>query len=225
MKDITQTIEESKEASEAINPNGTKRVWHVEGPDGNGVHTERQYTQEELSFFNKQDFVTLINGYVDRFISGELGISLKDLFSGDMRAKVQIPTEFTPEQAESMVSENAEVIEAVIKAINQIPGLQKDIMVLALGVPGGEAPWFKETIGGPVYRGGLTDEHGFDILKTFITQNAKPLQDFFVEKGRDLVDHFRVEVLGQDLSTETTSPSTDGGTPSSTTAPSPAEIP
>jgi hypothetical protein len=233
--EVKQQIEESEAAAEAIQPSTETRTWVIEGPDAAGNPITREYIQEELSFFNKQEFITLLTKYVERFISGELGVSLTELFQGDLRSRVNIPTDLSPEAAESMVKENESLIMAVIRVVQSIPELQHQIFLLSLGVPRNERDWAVATMTGPVSRGGLNDDQGFAILKTFVTQNAQAIRDFFAEKGRDFVEHVQRELdLGpeEEVEEEQTEPSeetetttepepiaTPGGTPSSISSP------
>lgn len=217
MREITEQIRESQDAAEAIQSSVPHKAWVLEGIDGNGQARQIEYTQAELSFFEKQQFMTLLTEFVDKFISGELGISLQQLFEGDLRKRVQIPTEFTGEQAENLLNENAGIIQAIIKVVNALPNLQQEIFLLALGVPRNEREFARQIMIGPVHRGGLTDDQGFEILKTFMTQNAKAIRTFFEERGADLVAHFRREVLEETVDStveeEETKTSLDEGTP------------
>lgn len=214
MRDITSEVAASREAAEALSPSEEIRVWHVKGADANGVEVERQYIQEQLSFFGKQELITLLNSYVDRFISGEFGELLSQLFvGGDARAtlrdRIEIPTEFNAEIAEGMVKENAGMIRSIIKAVNELPGLQQEIMMLSLGVPSNERKWATAIITGPVSRGGLDDEQGFDILATFVSQNARHLRSFFVERGRAFVDHVQRELFPETVKEQATEQATE----------------
>lgn len=219
MKEITKQIAESEDALKAMLPEKPHRIWYLHVVDADGVEWDLRYVQSELSFFEKQDFTTLIGKYFERFADGEFGISIKDLFSDEIRTQIRIPTEATPEVAERLVEENASLIKAIIKVVNELPDLQMEIILIALGVPTNERPAVAKTLRGPVWKGGLTDEQGFDILKTFITQNAVAIRDFFLKKARDLVEHFQDEVFPQEDKKVDQNGSTHGGTPSSTTPP------
>lgn len=235
MQDVTEEIRESNAALTAILGDAPHRVWKVEGPDATGAIVTREYVQEELSFFAKQDFFNLVGGFIDKFVKGELGISMKDLFSGDFRQRMQIPTNLSAEEqaahAERMVNENVELIQAVLAVVQKLPDLQKGIFMLALGVPPNERAWATGIITGPVSRGGATDDQAFEILRLFIRYNSEPIRRFFSEKGAELVEEFRSEVLGEEekppeekeeTTTEPEAPAaTPGGTPSSTMQPAP----
>lgn len=233
--EVREQIDQARNASEMLRPaTHDVRYWKIEGLDGDGQMRERVYAQEVLSYFGKQDFYSLMTDFFDRFISGEFGVKVKDLWESDLRKNIgSIPTQATPEEAQRLIDENIEMIRAFFKVIQRLPGLQQEILLLALGVPEGEQNWAKQTMSGPLSRGGLDDDTAFDMLKTFISQNAQPIKDFFVEKGADLLDHARKEILGEDSETseeeqqtkvDDQGPDTPGGTPSSTIAPSVDEI-
>lgn len=237
MKDVTEEIQENEQALEMIESSVPLRYWEVKGLDGNGVEQQRQYVQEELGFYPVQDFVTLATKYVEKFITGELGVSLGDIFQGDLRSRINLPTEMSTESAEQMMKENEQIIIGVIKAIQALPDLEISIMLLSLGVPRNERDWAAQVLRNPVSRGGLTRKQGFDLLKTFISQNTRAILDFFSQEGRDLVEHAQREIFGEesdestepettetkeDLSTEpelAVAGATHGGTPSSTSSP------
>lgn len=229
MREITKEIQNSEDALKAMIPDVPHRIWHVHLRDADGVEWDLRYVQSELSFFEKQDFTTLIGRYFDRFAEGEFGIGIKDIFSDDLRTKIAIPTEVTPEAAEKMVDENTGLIKAIIKVVNELPDLQMKIILIALGVPPKERKAVAESLRGPVWKGGLTDDQGFDILKTFISQNAVAIRDFFLKRARDLVDHFQNEVFPQEeAEPEDQKPPSDGthgGTPSSISPPESVSIP
>lgn len=221
MRDITKEIKDSDDALNAILPEGPWRVWEIRGVDAKGTEHVKRYVQSELSFFEKQDFTTLIGSYFERFAEGEFGIGIKDLFSDEIRSQIAIPTDVSAEDAEQMVEDNAGLIKAIIKVVNELPDLQLKIMMIALGVPPNERKFISEILRGPVVRGGLTDDQGFDILKLFITHNAVVIRDFFLKRARDLVEHAQAELFPPEQE-ESPSDSTSGGTPSSTT-PRPVE--
>lgn len=214
MKDITKQIEESQDAMRAMLPPTPHRVWEISGVDAHGTERTLRYVQSELSFFEKQDFTTLLGGYLERFSEGEFGISIKELFSEETRAQIKIPTDVDAGQVDEMLDSNIGLIKAIIKVVNQLPDLQIKIMMIALGVPENEQPFVSQVLRGPVWKGGLTDEQGFDVLKTFVSQNAVALRDFFLEKAVDLWEHAQRELFP--VVEEDKNGSTPGGKPSST---------
>jgi hypothetical protein len=238
MKDITEQIRESQDAADALVGEDQRR-WKINAFDGDGNPVEREFIQEELGFFPKQEFMNLLTAEIDKFIRGEYGIKLGDLFSGDLRTQLAPPDLSDPNQSADRVNktieENIGLINAFIKLVRTVPELQKEIIALALGVKrGAEREWFKWAISEPPSRGGLTDEQGFEILKIFIRQNAKAIRSFFEDKATELVEEFRREVLQESTTSEdSTEPSTEeepketplvedaptpGGTPSSTSS-------
>lgn len=231
--EASDEIARNQAASNMLRPREDARFWKLVGLDGSGQVINRTYTQEVLSYFGKQDLYTLLTDFFDKFISGEFGIKVKDLWESDLRKNMgQITTEASPEQAQRLIDENLEMIKAVFRIVQRLPGLQQEIFVLALGVPENEQDWAKKTMAAPLSRGGLDDDTAFEILKTFVSQNAQPIKDFFSEKGMDFLDHARREILGEasETSEETEPPTTEGpdpdtpgGTLSSITAPSQGE--
>lgn len=187
MRELTEQIEEAKQDLERLRPSTGERVWEITGLAAQGEF-RRVYKQEQLSFFGKQEFIVLMNGYVDQFMSGDFGLKVSDLFGGGLRQRLQLPEEVSAEQAEKMVDENEAMIRAISKLVDKIPGFQMEIIILALGVPRDDRTVVAETLRGPVYRGGLTDDQGFGILETFIIQNAKAIRDFFAEKATHLYE-------------------------------------
>lgn len=234
----TDEVRRSREAIEAIDPSGgypereiTFSGWLL--PDGQ-TRVDRTYIQAELGMFPVQEFTTLVTEVIDSFTEGEMGMKIGDLFRGD----IQMPDNFDPSTVNDMVDENMALVKAFVKAVQMLPGFQKEIITLSLGVPRGERNWFKDCISEPPSRGGLRVDEGFDILIVFIKQNASLLKDTFLGKARELVDTFRLEVLGEETSSDSTSEtetatssvdqalsSSPGGTPSSTSSPAtPASV-
>ena len=117
---------------------------------------------------------------------------------------------------DSVIEENQAIIDVVFKLVEIAPDFQLDVIALSLGVHPRRVEWFKEAISDPPHRGGLTITEGFDILKTFIRQNASEIRDFFVDEATSLVKEFRLAVGMEDEEGE--SDSSTGGTPSSTTS-------
>jgi hypothetical protein len=239
MRDVTEQLQESQAAIMAVEGTSVpKRAWEVKGEDRDHNMIERTYIQEELSFYQVQDFANIGTSYVQKFINGELGVSLKEIFTGDLKQRVQMPSmdDVNAESAEKLIDENTDLILGIIKAINKIPELEMQIMLLSLGVPIGEQKWAETILRGPVSRGGLTRQQGFDLLLTFIKQNTQAVVDFFSQQGREFVEAARKEIMGDDgdedseveeVQEETINPPEEtvedadirGGMPSSTSAP------
>ncbi len=228
MQDITKQIQESQEALEALKPSTGEIVWSVTtfDNDGNPGFT-RAYRQMQLSFFGKQKFITMMNSYLDRFIKGEFGVTVGDLFGGasQMRERLKLPSEVNAESAERMVSDQQQMITAISKLVDILPGFQMNIILLALGVPDDDAPAVKATLEGPVYRGGLDDDQAFLILETFIRQNAKAIRDFFAERAPKLYRTAQAELSDPNQTSDGSENVVEasGGTPGS--MPSPTSSP
>lgn len=220
MQDISDQIAESKEQIEAIQPSTPERrlKFNLVFPDD--VRREYDVIQGELGMFPVQEFVTLMTGIIDDFAKGKYGIKIGELFRGEIKT----PDQYTPDEVEKVVDENSQLIAAFLEAVKMLPGLQKEIICLSLGIEPRQREWFKGAISRAPSQGGLTVDEGFDLLIWFLRQNAKLVRRFFEEKGRELVDEFRLQVLGETLdvegtATETTEESdSPGSTPSSTSS-------
>lgn len=227
-----ENLRRSREAVDAIEPGDgapdrtlTFTGWRL--PDGTAVgDAGRSYVQAQLGMFPMQEFGILVSGALNEFTQGEIGERIGDLFRGD----VQMPVTMDGDSVSAIVRENEALIMAFIKLAQMLPDLQLSVICLSLGVPRREREWFKECVQEPPHRGGLTVDAGFDILRYFIRQNARLLQDTVRGRARELVEVFQQEVLGR--SRTTTSEETDdqpqpspGTTPSSTSSvPIPASV-
>lgn len=229
-------VSKAESAIESLVPSVPNRTLNFKLMAYDGQMVDREYTQDVLGFFPVQEFTTMLSRIIKNFVDGEYGIKIGELFRGDVQSQLPQMNKMTPEEmaakAEEMVDQNQQLIMAFFKLTEIVPDFQQDIIALSLGVLRQEREWFKGAISEPPSRGGLTIDEGFDILNMFIEQNASEIRRFFAEKGRELVDKFRLEVLDQDpskddsseSSTETSAPPeadtpTRGGMPSSISSP------
>lgn len=217
--EITRKIDENRQAINDLEPATPQREIKFDWLKPDGQPIAKSYIQAELGMFPSQEFGTLVTSILDSFIKGEMGMSIGELFRGEIDAPVTLDAEAVTD----FVSENVQIIQAFVKVVQIAPDFQKDVICLSLGIPRMERAWAKEQMSEPPHRGGLTVNDGFDILKVFIQQNATLLRETFLGKARELVEVFRLEVLGQQTETEPTeeempeeSEASLGGTPSST---------
>lgn len=175
-----------------------------------------EVVQEMLGYYPVQEFTTIMGEIIDKFVKGEFGMKLGELFSG----KVKMPQDYTPETVNKTVEENMQLIQAFLEAVRIIPGLQQDIMCLSLGIPPEQRPWFKKAISRPPSQGGLTVDEGFDILIWFIRQNSDLIKRFFSEKVAEVVAEFQQHALGREIEAvlKTDDVQTDPATAPKTTA-------
>lgn len=225
--------EQSRAAIEAIEPSRAadglpvQRQFQWTAPDGSAL--TKTYLQDTLGMFPAQEFTTRITEVLEEFTKGDMKSRIGDLFRGD----VQMPTTFDPETVNQTIDENMAIFEAFIKLVQVAPSFQIDVILLSLGVPRLEREWAKVQLQEPPHRGGLTVEEGFDILITFIKQNAVTLRETAVGKAKEMFEVFQLEVMGRTTSsdsTDSTDPSPSdpsisslGGTPSSTSSPATLE--
>lgn len=215
---VQDEVDKAQEAVEAMVSSTPQRVLEFDLIAASGALEHREYMQAPLGFFPVQQFTTLMTSVIKGFMNGDYGISLGQLFSSDIQKQVKMPTEFTEQAADKLVQDNEQLIKAFLHLMEVLPELQADVIALSLGVSGPECDWFKQAIAEPPHRGGLSIDDGFDLIKTFIVQNAREIRRFFAQKGRELVETIQLEVLDQEPTIVQDEPSagTPGGTPSST---------
>lgn len=218
--DLTE-VQRSREAIEALEPSVTERKVTFNWTLPNGEPTRKEYLQAQLGMFPTQEFTTMVTEILDSFVEGEMGMKIGELFRGD----VAMPVTFDADTVNETISENLQIIKALVKLVRILPDFQLDIICLSLGIPRRERAWAKEQLQEPPSRGGLTVTEGFDLLIVFIRQNASLVKETVTGKARELVDVFRLEILGQDPTTEEETAQeeqetdTAGGMPSSTFLP------
>lgn len=192
---------EALEPTRPANAMPVQRVFQWTLPNGNAV--QKAYVQAELGLFPAQDFGLLVTEIVESFTKGDMGMKIGDLFRG----QIDMPSQFTGEAVNTLVDENMALVQAFVKLIQTVPSLQLNILCLSLGVPRLEREWAKSQMQEPPHRGGLSVDDGFELLSTFISQNAVLLRETFVGKAKELVEQFQMEVL--QMEPANSSPSTD----------------
>jgi hypothetical protein len=230
MQDITnnEALAQSRQQLEALRPSVPSRIVsfpQMVMPDGR-TRQDFDAIQEQLGMFGVQDFVTMMGEVIEDFTKGEFGIKLGQLFTGE----ASMPTDFTAEKVDEAIEENMAFVQAFLKLIRIVPSLQLDIYCLSLGIAPDQRDWFKSAIQRPPSQGGLSVDDGFDLLYTFIRQNAKLIRRFFSEKGAELVRVFRTEVLEEvegtatEVSTDTPPTNQSPGLPTGSPGSTPSSI-
>lgn len=104
-------------------------------------------------------------------------------------------------------------IDAFLALVDEVPGLQQDIIALSLGVRRRDRAEFKERIAEAPHNGGLEIDDGVEIIKNFVQQNAESIRRFLGDQLREIgeVVMGAIEGLGQ-------GESSNGSTPSSTSS-------
>ena len=213
MEDITEDLAKSEGAVEALMPSTSARTLRFNLVNDQGVMQPYEFVQATLGFVPMQKFFNQVRREIQNFVKGEYGIKLGELFRGEV--SMPAASELVSADVDSVIEENQAIIDVVFKLVEIAPDFQLDVIALSLGVHPRRVEWFKEAISEPPHRGGLTITEGFDILKTFIRQNASEIRHFFVDEATSLVKEFRLAV---GLEEEGESDSSPGGTPSSTTS-------
>lgn len=230
MEVVEDKVEQSRKAADALSPRTPERTLSFTLMNYETRQRDVQYecVQAELGFLPAQRFFAETFTEIRKFVNGEYGIKLGELFSGGLRQRMSMPTEMTEEAVEAAVSENDQLIQALFKLVEVVPGFQLELMVLSLGVFDKDVDWFKKAIAEPPHRGGLTIEQGFDIMRWFIRQNAVGLRRFFDQEAKSLWDEIILWVVNegeapepepkQDPEETGAEADTPGGRPSSTSS-------
>lgn len=205
LEEVRALREKSEEAVDALAPSESIE-WKVQGADATGAVRERVYYQEEMSFFYKAEFMNMLGRVMDeRFLSENSGLNIADLF--DSEVKLEIPTELNRDEVQKQLGQSMGMINAFLRLIQIFPDLMKDIFAIALGIPKPERNWAMGILTGPTRTGGLSDDQGFQIIDTFIEQNAEAIRKVFTERLARTAEKARMALRGLD---------TPGSTPSST---------
>lgn len=180
-KDQVGGLPSAEEQLETIAPTAAQRTIVLR--DGELTHT---FTQKPLSFFGKLEFFSVMGRALDKAMSGTDGLSLAQLFEVPARAE---DGSILP----SDISEADVFVRGISKVAEQAPELMGEIFCVALDVPRGNREYITELMGQSEEDGGLSDNDGFGILETFISQNWEVLMTFFRERIPALVGQVRAQ--------------------------------
>jgi hypothetical protein len=166
---------QSKEEADVIDilqPKSDPRAWTI----GTGDY-ERTYIQRPLSFFAKMQWFSLVGEVLDKALSGENKMSMNSLLSTPGRGGALSIADFRDADT---------FMQAIGKLLSYAPDFMLDSYVIWLGVPGQEKESAKLIMSLPEEDGGLSDEHGIEIIEVFIDQNYDALDDFFRKRIGEL---------------------------------------
>jgi hypothetical protein len=228
MQDITEGLRDNEKAVEMLGGSINGRLLRFELMDEPGTESKTsksyEYYQDTLGMLPVQDLFNKFKRQVQSFIDQETGVKIGELFRGetDLQAMTDSLKSASEEQKadklDDTVEENRAIIEAIFKLMDIVPEFQLDIYALTLGVPRRRAEWFKDAISEPPYRGGLTIEQGFDLLRVFVRQNTSAIKRFFTEEAQSLVQEMSL-ILDEIKEDQAEDGLSTGGKPSSTSAP------
>jgi hypothetical protein len=234
--EVDQQVADSQKAIESLESSVPHRIVKFNWFNTDGSPLVAEYSQEELGFFGVQEFTTLTTDSVRELTREQKdefgnvispGLKISELFSNtDLQKQMANPTTFDVEQLEKTVDQNEKLINGFLSLIKMLPGYQQEVLCMSLGVPRNNREWVKLQFQEPVSRGGLSVKDGFDLINTFIIQNAPVIRDFFAGQGKQLIATFQEHVLQQTPAEDETTtevpkaaPASLGGTPSSTSSP------
>jgi len=219
VEEAERVLQENEQAIKTLSPGSDVRRINFEWIDATGEKHKVSYIQAKMGMFHAQEFITMMTRLIKDVLDGKYDVDVMELLRDRDRLKsVAIPSEVNEDAVDEMVKEWMPFIQGFLKLTDIVPGLQKDIIALSLGVRDEDRVSFKKMISQAPYLGGLEIDDAVDIIKVFIKQNAKVLRRFLGRQVREVVEEL-MEALADDQKKEQ---STDGGTPSST---SPQPIP
>jgi hypothetical protein len=195
---------------DAIAPRYDARVWTV-----GSAERAKNYTQRPLGFFAKTEWFALMTRAIDTMITAEGGGNVAYIMAQMFRGRSQ--TEDSNGAGDGFDMQNLEDAAAFAQAIaklgSETPEFLKESFCIWLGVPRFEREWAKECMEKLPEEGGLTDDQGFEIIETFVDQNAEAMKGFFFKRipgmVRRVADRFELN------SKQENAPESEAPTPSS----------
>lgn len=138
---------------------------------------------------------------------------LTDVSTGDFIEGFEAAHKHVSLDVEGVYNQWRPYIDAFLALVDEVPGLQQDIIALSLGVRRRDRAEFKERIAEAPHNGGLEIDDGVEIIKNFVQQNAESIRRFLGDQLREIgeVVMGAIEGLGQGASS-------NGSTPSSTSS-------
>lgn len=214
VSDVDEELTKSEDAIKALSPSSETRRITFKYIDRDGTQKEIDYIQAQMGMYHTQEFITMMTRVIKDVLEGKYEVDVIALFRDREKLKaVAVPENIDDSTIEEVLREWKPVVEGFLKLMNIVPSLQKDIIALSLGVREEERESFKYMISQAPYLGGLATDDAFDILDTFIRQNAKAIRRFL---GKQVPKVF--STLMETLEEDREIISTTGGTPSSTSA-------
>lgn len=179
-KKAADQVEEQVDLLDKIEPDVSHKTWTI--GSGEHVHT---YTQKPLSYFAKMEFYALLADAIDKAVEGDQTISITGMMEGG-NLSFDNPDSF---------------LRVMVKLVRFVPDLFEEAYCIFLSVPRGDRYMVKEMMRLPVDEGGLSDEDGVMIVQTFIDQNLKAIEEFFVGRLPKLAR--RVKSMSKVMSPDT----------------------
>jgi hypothetical protein len=171
-----ERIREQQEEIEKIVPNKAHRKWKI---------GDTEYVQRPLSYLAKMEFFSLLAMTIDKAMQGDNALTISGMLS---------QVGFTREGRLTLDDlRDADVfVNGISKLLIFSPDFLADSYCIWLAIPHGDRPWAKTMLGRPEDEGGLSDDQGFQIIETFLDQNADALESFFVERIPRIAKRARV---------------------------------
>ncbi len=165
---------------------------------------QKAFIQRPLSFMAKIEFFALIGDTVEQAMEADANLSLEAAMGGFTGGA--LGTAGGSDDANSMTR-------LIAKLVRYSPAFLNECFLIWLHVPIDDRQWAMEAMRQAQDEGGLKDEEGFEILETFIDQNAEALENFFAERFGSLAK--RAQKRFKRLQTTTSQESPKGSVPQS----------
>lgn len=173
-----------------LQPRYDARLWTV----GSGERA-KNYTQRPLGFFAKTEWFALMTRAIDTMITAEGGGNVAYIMAQMFRGRTA-PAGDGDRFDMSQLEDAAAFAQAIAKLGSETPEFLKESFCIWLGIPRYEREWAKECMEALPEEGGLTDDAGFEIIETFVDQNAEAMRGFFFRRipsmVRRVADRFEI---------------------------------
>ncbi len=135
----------------------------------------------------------------------------------DAVAHLSAVHEHVSHDVEAVYNQWRPYIEGFLQIMDDVPGLQQEIIALSLGVRRRDREAFKEQISEAPQYGGLSIDEGVEIVKFFIRQNAVAIRRFLAQQlreiGEEIMEAVGDLIVGQDADSSGTTPSSTSSAP------------
>jgi hypothetical protein len=164
--EVKEALREQREEIERIVPNKAHRKVKI---------GDTEYVQKPLSYLAKMEFFSLLAGTIDKAMQGDNALTITGMLN-------QVGFSRDGKLSLSDMRDADVFVNGMAKLMIYSPDFLADAMCIWLAIPPGDRIWAKQIMNLPEDDGGFSDEQGFQIIETFLDQNADALESFFVER-------------------------------------------
>lgn len=143
-----------------------------------------EYEQLPLSYFGFLEFTGLIAKKIDEAMSGDDGLTIREMIETTQSA---VPFIVDGANVEAAIEENKlegvdAFVQGLMKLASYVPDVIEECQFIWLRVPRRDRPFLREIWAKPMDKGGLSPTEGEEMMSLFIEQNFQELEDFFFER-------------------------------------------